>query len=110
PTHEVFARWFGFSAFSPMMEVLVGDGHTPWYHYPEALVEIARKHAATPLSVVYAASRTGMPVMRPMFFEQPDDPAIANLADQYLYGPELVVAPVVTAGATARSVYLPGGR
>ena len=59
-----------------MMEVLIGDGHTPWYHYSPALVEIARTHAAThhdlipyTRSFVELATRTGIPVMRPMVFE-----------------------------------------
>jgi alpha-glucosidase (family GH31 glycosyl hydrolase) len=117
PTEEVFARWFGFSAFSPMMEVLVGDRHTPWYDYSPALVDIARKHATThhdlipyTRSFLYAATRTGAAVMRPLIFAYPDDGRLANLTDQFLYGSELLVAPVLTAGAAGRSVYLPAGR
>jgi alpha-D-xyloside xylohydrolase len=119
PDDELFARWFGFSAYSPMMEVLVGDGHTPWYHHAPALVEIARKHAAIHhdlipyvRSFMHAASSSGVPVMRPLLFEFPDDPEAARLvelADQYLYGSELMVAPVLAAGATSRAVYLPAG-
>ena len=111
PTEEVFARWLGFSAYSPMMEVLVGDGHTPWYDYSPALVDIARKHAAAHhdlipymRSFLHAATRTGAPVMRPCCFELPDDVSLANTWDQYLFGAELLVAPVVTAGATAGGV------
>jgi alpha-D-xyloside xylohydrolase len=117
PTEEVFARWFGFSAFSPSMEVLVGDGHTPWYHYSPALVEIARKmsalhHDLIPYtrSFIHAATRNGRPVMRALVFEYPTEPNLTNLWDQYLYGSELLVAPVVTAGAVGRAVYLPPGR
>jgi len=46
--------------------------------------------------------------MRGLFHEFPDDAAAWDVADQFLYGPDLLVAPVVTAGATSRSVYLPG--
>ena len=117
PTEEVFARWLGFGAYSPMMEVLVGDGHTPWYDYSPALVDIARKHASAhhdlipyTRSFMHAAVLTGAPVMRPLLLEYPDDPALANTLDQYLFGSELLVAPVITPGATMRSVYVPPGR
>ena len=116
PTEEVFARWFGLSAYSPMMEVLVGDGHTPWYHYSPALVDIARKHASAhhdlipyTRSFLHAATATGAPVMRALPFAYPDDARVANVADQFLYGSDLLVAPVITAAVAARSVYLPAG-
>jgi hypothetical protein len=100
-----------------VMEVLVGDGHTPWYDYSAALVAIAQKHGDAhhdlmpyTRSFLYAASQTGAPVMRPLFLAYPDDAMTINLADQYLYGSELLVAPVLQAGATSRSVYLPAGK
>jgi MYXO-CTERM domain-containing protein len=117
PTEEVFARWLGFSAYCPMMEVLVGDGHTPWYHHSPALVAIARKHAAAHhdlipyvRSFLHAATRTGAPVMRALVFEYPDDATVADRSDEYLFGSELLVAPVLVGGATVREVYLPAGR
>jgi Glycosyl hydrolases family 31 len=97
--------------------VLVGDGHTPWYDYSPALVDIARKHAAAHhdlipyvRSYLHAALTSGAPVMRPMLLELPEDTRLTNTWDQYLFGAELLVAPVVTAGATSRSVFLPPGR
>src|SRR6185436_16739857 len=117
PSEEVFARWYGFSAYSPIMEVLVGDRHTPWYDYSAALVAIARKHGDAhhdlmpyTRSFLYAASKTGAPVMRPLFLAYPDDTTAATVADQYFYGTELLVAPVLQAGATKRGVYLPPGK
>jgi alpha-D-xyloside xylohydrolase len=117
PSEEVFARWYGFSAYSPVMEVLIGDDHAPWYDYSAALVAIARKHGDTHhdlmpyvRSLLYAATKTGAPAIRPLFFSHPDDPGAINLADQYLYGSELLVAPVLQAGATSRGVYLPSGK
>ena len=56
-----------------------------------------------------AASETGAPVQRPLVFDHQDDPAVRDLDDQYLFGPDLLVAPVVEAGTTARQVYLPAG-
>jgi MYXO-CTERM domain-containing protein len=116
PSEEVFARWLGFSAMSPMMEVLIGPGTTPWYDYSARLVAIARKHAAAhhdlapyARSFLYAATKTGAPLMRPLTFSFPDDPALIDATDAYLFGSELLVAPVTTGGATSRSVYLPAG-
>jgi alpha-D-xyloside xylohydrolase len=54
-------------------------------------------------------ARTGDPVMRPLFYDFPDDAACWSVADAYLFGPDLLVAPVFESGARARSVYLPAG-
>ena len=48
--------------------------------------------------------------MRPLVFAYPDDARVATMGDQYLYGSELLVAPVLVAGASKREVYLPAGR
>ncbi|MBC7492761.1 MAG: alpha-glucosidase, partial [Novosphingobium sp.] len=51
----------------------------------------------------------GWPVQRALFFHYPDDAALHPVQDQYLYGADLLVAPVIEQGATARDVVLPGG-
>jgi alpha-D-xyloside xylohydrolase len=53
------------------------------------------------------ASTKGTPPMRPLFFDFPDDAAAQNVDDQFMFGPDLLVAPVLHAGATKRKVYLP---
>jgi alpha-D-xyloside xylohydrolase len=55
------------------------------------------------------ASATGLPPMRALFLEFPDDPGSADLADAFLLGPDVLVAPVLQAGAREREVYLPAG-
>ncbi len=60
-------------------------------------------------SVVRECTMTGMPIMRALWLHYPDDPAAVMCGDQYLWGPSLLVAPVVEKGATARQVYLPKG-
>ena len=55
------------------------------------------------------AHETGAPVIRTLFFEFPDDPAAWDRKDEYLYGPDVLVAPVAEAGARQREVYLPAG-
>jgi alpha-D-xyloside xylohydrolase len=55
------------------------------------------------------AARKGTPPMRPLFFDFPDDPGAAVVDDQFLFGPDLLVAPVLFRGARKRNVYLPAG-
>jgi alpha-D-xyloside xylohydrolase len=57
-----------------------------------------------------AAAERGLPPMRPLFVDFPGDPAAWRAEDQFLFGPDLLVAPVLAPGATEREVYLPAGR
>lgn len=117
PTQEVFSRWIGFSAYSPMMEILQGPNRNVFYNYSPATIQILADHARThhdlipyTRSAVAQSVQSGVPVMRAMALEYPSDPNTATMWDEYMYGPNLLVAPVVTAGATSRSVYLPAGK
>jgi alpha-glucosidase (family GH31 glycosyl hydrolase) len=122
PSAETFARWLALSAYSPMMEIMLGPNRTIWNSYssgPNAnprLPGIARTfaqehHDLIPYarSLVYGSTRNGLPAMRMMPFAFPNDPAVADMFDQYMYGDALLIAPVLVAGATSRSVYLPAG-
>ena len=55
------------------------------------------------------ASDTGTPVMRPLFFDFMDDAETYGHEDEFLFGPDILVAPVLDQGAEGRQVYLPGG-
>jgi alpha-D-xyloside xylohydrolase len=55
------------------------------------------------------ASQDGTPMMRPLFFDYPTDDACYTIEDQYMFGPDLLVAPVLEYRAQARSVCLPAG-
>ena len=55
------------------------------------------------------AAETGAPVQRPLVFDHQDDPLVRDLDDEYLFGDDLLVAPVVEAGTSSRRVYLPAG-
>ena len=61
-------------------------------------------------SAVREAATTGMPIMRAMWLHYPGDPIAVARGDQYLWGRDILVAPVVEKGATSRRVYLPRGR
>jgi alpha-D-xyloside xylohydrolase len=56
-----------------------------------------------------SAHETGLPVMRPLFLGFPADQASWEVDDQYLFGEDILVAPVITEGARERQVYLPAG-
>lgn len=117
PDKEVFARWLEFSAFSPMMEILIGPKRTIWDDYDPELIQIAQTyvsmhHDLIPYtrSYLYEATQTGLPVMRPLIFAFPAESSLTDTWDEYLYGRDLLVAPVITPNASSRRVYLPAGR
>jgi len=60
-------------------------------------------------STVHECATTGMPIMRALWLHYPDDPRAVACADEYLWGKNVLVAPVVEKGAATRQVYLPAG-
>ncbi|KIW88395.1 uncharacterized protein Z519_10964 [Cladophialophora bantiana CBS 173.52] len=114
PTPELWARWMHFSSYSPVYEIMVGTNHTPWYPpYPARLVSVLRAtanehHALVPYikSFTYQATQTGIPVMRALFLEAPDDPTVYDTTDAYFFGDSFFVAPIVHEGGM-RNVYFP---
>jgi alpha-glucosidase len=117
-TKELFLRWAEWAALSPQFRLhgSVGAGtHTPW-SFDEETVEVynalSRLHlSARPLilDLWRAAAATGMPVARPLYLAYPDDPVAVEQDQQWLLGPDVLVAPVVTEGVSARNVYFPRG-
>jgi alpha-glucosidase len=87
----------------------------PWSYGPdwEAInrASIERRYTLLPYlyTVFEEMTRTGAPILRPLFFEYPGNPACADVDDEFLVGRDLLVAPVVEEGRTSRSVYLPDG-
>ena len=55
-------------------------------------------------------AETGEPIMRPMFFDFPADERCYALSDQYMFGPDILFAPILEQGQTEREVYLPAGK
>lgn len=118
---EVFARWLAFSAFSGIMEIGGVGAHAPWDmptepRWDPELVAIYQRYTrlrATLQPYVVAAAADaarGLPIVRPMPFVDRRDRRLRDLWDQYLFGPDLLVAPVWRSGQTQRRVYLPRGR
>jgi len=126
---ELVVRWFQFGAFCPIFRLHghreprtsrgpVGDGGGPneiWSYGPrayEAITAILRlRERLRPYihSHLRDGQRTGIPLMRPLLLAFPDDEAAWDVEDQFLFGPDILVAPVTEFGARRRRVYLPAG-
>ena len=115
---ELFLRWLAVSAYTPLLEILLDHDEQIFWNWADeetiastrALVE--RHHALIPytLSALIQNRETGVPIMRPLFLEYPGDRRAEQVWDEYLYGESLLVAPVLTKGASSREVYLPAGK
>ncbi len=111
---ELFVRWVQLNTFLPMIQLSIA----PWREAfdPEVneithrMLEHRKTLAPLFLELADHAAATQAPLVRPLFWEFPDDPAAYGIGDQFLLGEELLVAPVLSEGATQRRVYLPAGR
>ncbi len=116
-SEELMLRWCELAAFAPVMRSHEGnrpDDNLQYDSTPELLACFARwsrVHAALAPYVRHLcdeAQAQGLPAQRPLFLHYPDDPALWTVQDQFLYGADMVVAPVIEQGATERHVVLPG--
>jgi alpha-D-xyloside xylohydrolase len=112
---RLFMRWTQYSAFSPTMELLSTSNRGPW-DYGEDALKNYRKYAVLHMSLFpyrYAAAqeaaKTGMPIMRALVLEYQNDQRAREAKDEYLFGPDLLAAPVIDEN-TSRAVYLPDGQ
>jgi sulfoquinovosidase len=118
-TEELMQRWYELGAFTPVMRTHEGnrpDDNLQIDSTPELLAGFARwsrVHAALAPWVRHLcneASATGLPAQRALFLHYPDDRETFTIQDQYLYGADLMVAPVIEEGATTRELYLPADK
>ena len=117
-TKELFLRWAEWAALSPLFRLhgsLAAGTHTPWSYDARTVgvyEQLVALHlAAQPLilKLWQAADATGIPITRPLWLAYPNDPQAAGQDQEWLLGPDVLVAPIVTQGATSRSVYFPNG-
>jgi alpha-glucosidase (family GH31 glycosyl hydrolase) len=115
---ELFLRWAEWAALTPVFRLhgSVGAGvHAPWTYDPQTVGiydALSELHlAAEPLIRRLWANAVsgGLPPTEPLYLAYPDDPRAAQQEQEWLLGPDVLVAPVVTQGATSRSVYFPRG-
>ena len=133
---ELFARWFAWGCFCPVMRLhgdrephdrppmsdhgggmCVSGADNEVWSYGEEVYEICKKYmtlreALRPYvrAQMQRTHETGEPVMRPMFYDFPQDKTCWALETQYMFGPDYLVAPVMEAGVESREVYLPEGK
>ena len=125
---ELVVRWFQFSAFCPLFRLhgvrepgpLVGSDQTgapnEVWSFGERAYELIRRQLLLRerirpyvMKQMAVASATGIPPMRALFLEFPDEAAAWEVDDQFMLGPDILVAPVTALGAREREVYLPEG-
>ena len=115
PDAGVFKRWTAFGLLSSHSRFHGSSSYrVPWV-FDEEAVDVTRQFTKLKLSLMpylfaagAEAAATGTPVMRPMQLEFANDPSVAYLDRQYMFGPDLLVAPVFSADG-AVDVYLPAG-
>ena len=125
---ELIVRWFQYGAFCPIFRLhgwrkdngaqidwKAGADNEVWSFgdraYEAIKMYLFMRERLRPyiMKQMKHASDTGTPVMRPLFFDFMDDEETYRHEDEYLFGPDILVAPVLDQGAEGRQVYLPGG-
>jgi alpha-glucosidase len=114
---RLYERWMQFSAFAPITRAHKAGGAPEPYAFGVATEQgtkhyLQQRYRLIPYiySHAWIASRTGLPLVRAMALEFPDDAgAVATPGDEYMFGSELLVAPVLYEGQSNRKVYFPKG-
>ena len=131
---ELMIRWFEFGVFCPIFrlhgfrlpypvrDILNPDGYcgsggpNEVWSFGEEAYEIIRRYMYVReelkpyiMGQMKLAAEDGTPVMRPLFYDFCGDKNVYDIGDEYMFGPDLLVAPVVELGARKRMVYLPEG-
>jgi alpha-glucosidase (family GH31 glycosyl hydrolase) len=119
---DLYARWLEFGAFSPLLRLhsahenpREGNLRMPWT-YGSRGVALARKYFTLhtqliPYTYTYAwiAHEKSLPILRPLYLQDPDSEASYEHPYEYWFGSEMLVAPVLDASGD-RTVYLPSGK
>jgi len=117
-TGELLARWTQAGAFFPFFRnhTATGTRHQEPWTFGKQVEDICRRYISLRYQLLpylynlfHEAALDGAPIIRPLFWEFPDDPNGYAVDDQFLLGPSLLVAPVTRLGARMRAVYLPAG-
>ena len=113
---DLYRRWLPFGLLSSHSRCHGMPPKEPW-EYGEAFTDVFRRTAELKyrlMPYVYAQAKDsadrGLPMVRALFVEYPGDPGSWGIEDEYLFGRDVLVAPLFETGATGRPVYLPPGR
>ena len=114
---DIYARWVQLGAFQPILRLHSSAGNRLPWQYPQPANSIAARflrlrEALVPYTYTLAARsvNTGLPINTPLYLDYPDQPAAYSNAGEYLYGPDVLVAPADTPGTvTKQTVWFPPG-
>jgi alpha-glucosidase (family GH31 glycosyl hydrolase) len=112
---ELYVRWLQYGVFQPVFRPHAQEdvAAEPVFREPKtkalAREAVRLRYAMLPYNytIAFENSRTGMPMMRPILFEEPGDDAAPSISSTYLWGPSFLVAPVVEPGAMRKEVHFP---
>jgi hypothetical protein len=114
---DLYARWVQLGTFSPILRLHSDHGdRLPWQYgaaQAPAAEALRLREALLPYTYTlgWQAHQTGLPMTRPLYLDYPDLDAAYNQSDEYLYGPDVLVAPVTSPGNVAtQHVWFPPGR
>jgi alpha-glucosidase len=118
PTGEMYTRWLQYGVFLPLCRshsVKGSINKEPWA-YGEEFEKINKKFIELRYQLMpflytefYKASISGVPIMRPLLLEFPDDKTTYRIDTQFMVGENILVSPVMEPGSTSRWMYLPNG-
>lgn len=121
---ELIVRWFQYGVFCPLFRLhgvrqpagdKSGSDNEVWsfgeqaYPIITGILNLRERLRPYIMEQMRAAHEHGTPPMRPLFFDFPADAECAAVEDQFMFGPDILVAPVVEEGQRQRRVYLPAG-
>jgi alpha-D-xyloside xylohydrolase len=113
---ELMVRWYQYATFTPTMRAHGSRKETEVWSYgkgAEAIIARYLQWRYELLPYIYSLGKqtydTGAPFMRALFMDFPQDPRVANIGDEYMFGPAMLIAPVTEQGVQSRMVYLPAG-
>jgi alpha-D-xyloside xylohydrolase len=113
---ELYTRWFQYATFLPIMRSHGSRIQNEVWSYGKQAEPILEKYLRLRYQLMpyiyslgYQTWLTGAPFLRALPLDFPDDPKVADLRDEYMFGPAFLVAPISDQGATSREVYLPAG-
>jgi alpha-D-xyloside xylohydrolase len=113
---ELYVRWFEYATFQPNMRAHGSRRFNEVWSYGKQAEPILEKYLRLRYQLMpyiyslgYFSHETGAPFMRGLFMDFGSDPKVANIGDEFMFGPALLIAPVTEQGRTSREVYLPAG-
>ena len=115
---ELFQRWMELASFTPFLRLHSTNQAEDNHQYDsdeetlEHFTEMSKLFASLApyrQTLMLEAQKTGLPLVRHLMLHYPDDPEVYGLMQQFMLGPDMIVAPVVKQGAKTVKVYLPQG-